>query len=157
MYKLRQMMTARLRDERGFTLVELMMVMVIIGVLAGLGFTGFNALQNRSAKAQADVYWRDLNTAAAMYRLDKNKFPTDINELIGPDKYLDETVAPWNADSDSEFRYILNSQDEIVCVKVRDQAASQNPQSCPLPGDGTWVKVGVEENGGSGSEPPETP
>src|SRR5690606_37706613 len=80
--KLRKWMSPRVKDERGFTLVELLMVMVIIGVLAALGFTGYNALQKRAAQAQADTYWRDLNTAARMYQVETGSYPTTISDLV---------------------------------------------------------------------------
>lgn len=41
------------------------MVMVIIGVLAGLGFTGYNVLQKRLAVTRADVYcWKAVRCTA---------------------------------------------------------------------------------------------
>lgn len=90
--RLRKQVSRRVKDERGFTLVELMMVMVSIGVLAGLGFTGYNVLEKRLAVTRADVYWRDLNAAVYMYQLEGGGFPTDIKELAG---YLDLNDEPW--------------------------------------------------------------
>src|SRR5690606_32353930 len=87
--KLRSWMSPRVRDERGFTLVELLMVMVIIGVLAALGFTGYNALQERARRTEADVLWRDLNSAVAMYRVAEGDDPADTGALTGGD-YLGE-------------------------------------------------------------------
>lgn len=55
------------KDERGFTLVELLMVMVIIGVLAGIGFAGMGMLQKRTLITKADSNWRMLNSAVTMY------------------------------------------------------------------------------------------
>lgn len=37
----------RARDERGFTMLELLMVMVIVGTLAGLGISTYSGLGER--------------------------------------------------------------------------------------------------------------
>jgi len=145
MLRLRRWLAARLRDERGFTLVELMMVMVIIGTLAGLGFTGYNALQARAAKTQADVYWRDLNMAVTMYRMTGGEFSNlDDEEVVKDDlsEFLDTGVPPWSTatlvtdltqtpsdplafaiQKDSDGRY-------FVCVWVNGHGSNQNPSDC---------------------------
>src|SRR5690606_11171431 len=134
--KLRKWMSPRVKDERGFTLVELLMVMVIIGVLAALGFTGYNALQKRAAQAQADTYWRDLNTAARMYQVEKGSYPTTISDLVDTDDaYLDNSVEPW-APGSQGVEYHMGAG--FVCVRVGGpKGAIAGPSDCE--GDNiTW-------------------
>jgi len=64
------------RRIRGFTLLELLVVMVIIGLLAGYVapryFSQIGKSESKAAKAQIDA----LEKALAQYRLDVGQYPT---------------------------------------------------------------------------------
>lgn len=78
-------MFARRISARGFTLLELLVVMVIIGLLAGyVGpkyFDQADKAAQRTAKAQIESFKKSLAT----YRLETGRFPTSdqgLNALI---------------------------------------------------------------------------
>lgn len=68
--------TARSAAEGGFTLIEIMVVVVIIGLLAAVIVPQVvdKVDQARVAKAKQDI--TSLETALTMYRLDNSKYPT---------------------------------------------------------------------------------
>ncbi|RYF58852.1 MAG: type II secretion system protein GspG, partial [Comamonadaceae bacterium] len=67
---------ARFRRARGFTLIELMVVLVIIGVLGALIVPSMigRADDARVTAARTDV--NNLMNALKMYRLDNQRYPT---------------------------------------------------------------------------------
>jgi len=71
----------RTRDRAGFTLVELMVVVVIIGLLATVVAINVLPSQDRAmvGKARADI--STLEQAMETYRLDNLNFPTDQQGL----------------------------------------------------------------------------
>lgn len=70
--------------EEGFTLVELMVVIVIVGLLATVVLINVLPSQDKAmaTKAKADI--ATLSQAMEMYRLDNFAYPSDLNALASP-------------------------------------------------------------------------
>ncbi len=64
------------REERGFTLIELMVVLVILGILAGLIVPKFMDRPDEARRAKARIQIESLETALKLYKLDNGNYPT---------------------------------------------------------------------------------
>lgn len=67
---------ALMKDNRGFTLVELLVVMVIIGLLATLVAPGLIKQLGKSQQAAAKTQIASLEQALDKFRLDVGRYPT---------------------------------------------------------------------------------
>jgi type IV pilus assembly protein PilA len=71
-------MSARTRrrpaDESGFTLVELLVVMVIIGILASVGIAAFLSQRTKAQDGQAKVYVVTASKALAVWQTEHDTF-----------------------------------------------------------------------------------
>ncbi|MGB9031444.1 MAG: type II secretion system protein [Acidobacteriaceae bacterium] len=70
------------RREGGFTLVELMVVMLIIGVLATVAIPSFVAAIKSAKEAALKEDLHVLRDAIDSYTMDKNKAPQSLDDLV---------------------------------------------------------------------------
>jgi general secretion pathway protein G len=63
-------------SERGFTLIELMVVIVILGVLAGLIIPRIMGRPEEARRMKAQVQLESIETALKLYKLDNGSYPT---------------------------------------------------------------------------------
>jgi prepilin-type N-terminal cleavage/methylation domain-containing protein len=69
-------MLTRITDkkEKGFTLIELMIVIAIIGILAAIAIPQFSAYRTRSYNSAAQADLRNAATAQEAYYVDENTY-----------------------------------------------------------------------------------
>jgi type IV pilus assembly protein PilA len=69
------------RNEKGFTLIELMIVIAIIGILAAIAIPQFSAYRKRAFNASAESDVRNLATSQEAYYVDKTKYTGTTDDL----------------------------------------------------------------------------
>lgn len=85
----------KFQKNKGFTLIELMVVMIIIAILATLGIVAYSqaTIAARDGKRKADI--ETVRQALLLYRQDNTAYPTGtyavVTAAIAPE-YLSEPV-----------------------------------------------------------------
>lgn len=108
-----------LQDRRGFTIVEVFTVMVIIGVLASIALLRYIDLTNEALAGKVGSEMQQVRLAAIAYFADQNSFPPASPEGTRP-----PDLEPFLSDATqfSTPAYTLewiNSGDDLVGVVVR--------------------------------------
>jgi general secretion pathway protein G len=75
------------RRDHGFTLIELMVVMALIVILAGIAIAiyGNSVTRSKEAVLRTDLF--RMRDAIDQYYADKNKYPADLPTLVS-EKYM---------------------------------------------------------------------
>lgn len=71
------------KNDKGFTLIELMIVIAIIGILAAIAIPQFSAYRTRSYNSAAQADGRNLATAQEAYYVDESTYTGTEGNLSG--------------------------------------------------------------------------
>src|SRR3954464_1157500 len=102
------MKTLKKSAERGFTLIELMIVVAIIGILAAIAIPKFAELIRKSSEGASKGNLGAIRSALSIYYGDmEGTYPDSMSSLTTAGKYLSAVPAAkapnYHADTSTEY------------------------------------------------------
>lgn len=106
-------------SHRGFTLIEMMVVVAVIGILAAIAYPSYQRYVQRTQRSVAQQLMMEISSRQAQHLLDARSYTAVLSDPGGADKGLFPTVSPegWtcNAATCTNGRYnITVAADNLV-------------------------------------------
>lgn len=111
--------------KKGFTLIELMVVMVVIAILVGIAIPRFKGMQDEANITKAQSELKTLQVAVESYRSNQDppEYPETSSSLV-EDYLLDASPKimsaivydPFNPDNQAEYQYILSDDGQYYVI-----------------------------------------
>lgn len=107
--------------QKGFTIVELLIVIVVIAILAAITIVAYNGIQNRAsfASAQSDV--TNIIKKVELFKVDNDTYPASITDC--PTPAAANLCTP--AGSGITYRYVANNSSNPPSYEIGSLGSSQ--------------------------------
>lgn len=126
--------------KKGFTIVELLIVIVVIGILAAISIVAYNGIQNRANNAKTASAINILKKALMSYAIDNARYPVTATACLGsgyPDLNSD-----GRGDCGTNNGAVTYSNSTTMDTALSPYGGNASP-SMKQYSTGGWVQYGV--------------
>jgi len=121
-------------QQSGFTLIELIVVVTIIGILAGVAIVQVRYAQRKAYEAALMHDLHEMRKAIDDFYADKQRFPNDLNELV-PNYLRRIPLDPITKTADwEEVKNEATDEPSATDTSGAPQGAGISDVKCPAPG-----------------------
>ena len=123
-----------MRNEKGFSLIELLIVVAVIAIIAAIGTPRYAAAKAAAGDATAKSDLRNAITALVRYSVTNSTFPPTIGELESSGYSLSSRVS-WD-----KYEVKIANGSETVHMHVQ-HADSDNAWPANYPEEGAEIEI----------------
>jgi type II secretion system protein G len=120
------------RKNPGFTIVELLVVIVVIGILAAITIVSYSGITSRANIASMKAELSSVSKKLGVYYIDNDQYPADLStakslKLVPPTSKTNETYATGIVDNRPYYCYMYREGTETYAV---DSLSGQSKGVC---------------------------
>jgi general secretion pathway protein G len=134
------------KNFKGFTLIEILVTVSIIGLLTMIGVTNFKVANQKARDGRRQGDLEQIRAALELYRTEENAYPTD--DIIGADSiesptgtvYMDDV--PADPVSAQTYSYSSDGNTYTLCAAMELDTTG----TCSVGNCGTGITCNYEVN-----------
>lgn len=105
-----------IHNNKGFTIIELLIVIVVIAILATISIVAYNGIQERAQSTAAIAQAKKVIEAIRLVAIDEGRY-TGESCLVPADSVTDDTICPgsvhWHSNVNRDGAFIAKLEDRM--------------------------------------------
>jgi type IV pilus assembly protein PilA len=126
----------RSADESGFTLVELLVVVLIIGLLAALGISSFLSQRSKAQDTEAKQVMRTASHALLVFHMDHDTYNATVADLVEVESSLGSARNLVVNGTVNTYDIAVDSASGSNTYTIARDAGGRVQRGCTVPGNG---------------------